>query len=169
MTISDFEKRNLRVTWTLLSICFDCRTILRNAEDEQSFISGAEIVDYAMDQLAVSDDRKIVALSILDPDDKEQISQSLALISWDEICDYDTEFRKFRAMYVYKNLPSKSDDYLRGILKISELWDKLGFPDDSPNIYYKFKDFSRARFEYLLKINTDWVYKEFEELSKTKI
>ena len=67
-------------------------------------------------------------------------------------------------MYICENLPSRSDDYMHGIIKISELWDKFGFPDDSPNKYLEFKNFSQENYNTLLDIHNSWLKSEFEHI-----
>ncbi len=166
MTISKFQNRKLKVTWTLLLICFNSNNLLKNCDFNSRFISGNEIINYAGSLLDETDDSRIVSLAILKENEQEAILPLLQQLSIEENCDYSLEFRKFRAMYVYENMPSANDDFMHGILKISEIWDQFDFPEDSPNIYYKFTDYSPAVFERLLKVNTDWLLKEFEYLSK---
>lgn len=162
--ISKFEVRNIEITWTLLLICFDSKNLPKNCTYEQRFISGDEITNYAANSMEFNDDPQIVSLAILSGDEHEEILYLLRQLSNKEDCDYDLEYKKFRAMYIYENLPDSDDDFMHGILKISEIWDKLGFPADSPNIYYKFNDFSQSNFKNLLDINKTWLHNEFETL-----
>ena len=145
-------------------ICFNSNNVLKNSEYGQRFISGDEIIDYAVELLNITDDPKIISLSILKTNEQEEILNSLQQLSKDENCDYSLEFRKFRAMYLYENLPNESVDFMHGILKISEIWDQFNFPNDSPNIYFEFEAYSLKNFKKLLEINNNWVFKEFGNL-----
>jgi len=162
MMIREFAKENIRMTWTLLSICFDSNNLLRNSEYEQKYVSASEVISYATDFLEASDDIDITSLAILKENEERDILKLLGQLSNREKCQYSYEFRKFRAMYIYKNLPKTNDDFMHGILKISELWDKFGFPEDSPNIYFKFEEYSLSNFKKLLDIHTAWIKNEFE-------
>ena len=162
-SIKDFENRKIRVTWTLLLACFNSNKVLVDSTYESRFISEDEIINYAISYLNISSNPKVVSLAF-DAREPEEIINILQQLSREENSDYSLEFRKFRAMYVYKNLPSISDDFMHGILRISEIWGKFGFPDDSPNIYFKFKDYSPKNFKKLLEINNNWVISEFTNL-----
>lgn len=166
MRIEDFTNMNIKKTWTLLLICFSSNRLLRNSEYEQSFISADEVIDYAAGLLDNTESDDIVSLAILKSSEHEDIIKVLKKLSKSEDADYDFEFRKFRALYIYNNLPSESDDFMHGILKISEMWDKFGFPEDSPNIYFEFKDYSQENYNKLLEIHNLWLKSEFEFIRK---
>lgn len=166
MRIEDFTKMNIKKTWTLLLICFSSNRLLRNSEYEQSFISADEVIDYVAGLLDNTESDDIVSLAILKSSEHEDIIKVLKKLSKSEDADYDFEFRKFRALYIYNNLPSESDDFMHGILKISEMWDKFGFPEDSPNIYFEFKDYSQENYNKLLEIHNLWLKSEFEFIRK---
>lgn len=169
MRIEEFINMNIKITWTLLLICFNSNRLLRNSEYEQAFISADEVIDYAAGLLECTESDDIVSLAILKSSEQEDIIKVLKKLSESENADYSFEFRKFRVMYIYNNLPSESDDFMHGILKISELWDKFGFPKDSPNIYFKFKDYSQENYNKLLEIHNFWLKSEFEFIRKEAI
>ena len=164
MMIAEFKSRKIELTWTLLLICYNSNDLLKNCQHEKRFVGGDEIINYATNLLSETDDCRIVSLAILGENEQEMILDLLQQLSGEEKCDYSVEFRKFRAMYVHKNLPSTNDDFIQGILRITEIWDHFNFPGDSPNVYYKFKDYSLANFRKLLKINSNWVNEEFIKL-----
>ena len=165
MIISEFKSKNIRITWTLLLICFDSNNVLKNTEYNRKFISGQEIIDYAIDFLNCTENPNIISLAILNENEDKEIYNYLKQLSKCENCDYQLEFRKFRVMYIYKNMPSIKSDFMHGILDIIELWSKFDFPKDAPNIYIKFEDFSYKNFLILLNVNKDWVYKELESIN----
>lgn len=162
MKIEDFTNMNIKITWTLILICFNSNRILKNSVYEQTFISANEVINYSTGILECTENDDIVTLAILRSGEEEEILNILKKLSESENNDYSLEFKKFRAMYIYKNLPSKSDEFLQGILKLSELWDKFGFPEDSPNIYFDFKNYSQENFNKLLDIHNVWLKSEFE-------
>lgn len=162
MKIEDFTNMNIKITWTLILICFNSNRLLRNSEYERTFISTNEVINYAVGFLECTENDDIVSLAILRSGEEEDILNILKKLSESENGDYSLEFRKFRAMYIYENLPSRNDDFMHGILKISELWDKFGFPEDSPNIYFEFKNYSLENFNKLLDIHNSWLKSEFE-------
>ncbi|MDR3050286.1 MAG: DUF2247 family protein [Oscillospiraceae bacterium] len=164
MNIFDFTNMNIRITWILLLIGFNSNKLLKNSEYEKKSISADEIINYAVGLLAESNDDGIISLAILKKEDEKSIFNALTKLSETEGCDYNFEFRKFRAMYIYQNMPSSSDEYIHGILKFSELWDKFGFPSDSPNIYFEFKNYSAEKFNTLLAIHKAWLKSEFEAI-----
>ena len=162
MKIEDFTNMKINITWTLILICFDSNRLLRNSEYEQTFISANEVIDYAVSFLEYTENDDIISLALLRSGDEDDILNILKKLSESENGDYCFEFRKFRAIYIYNNLPSRSDDYMHGILRISELWDKFGFPEDSPNIYFQFTNYSQENFNKLLDIHNSWLTSEFE-------
>lgn len=162
MKIEDFTNMNIRITWTLILICFNSNRLLRNSEYERTFISANEVINYAVGFLEYTENDDIVSFAILRNSEEEDILNILKKLSESENGDYCLEFRKFRALYIYENLPSKNDDFMHGILKLSELWDKFGFPEDSPNIYFEFKNYSQEKFNKLLDIHNSWLKSEFE-------
>ncbi len=162
MKIEDFTNMNIKITWTLILICFNSNRLLRNSEYERTFISANEVINYAVGFLEYTENDDIVSLAILRSGEKEDVLNILKKLSESENGDYSLEFRKFRSMYIYENLPSRNDDFMHGILKISELWDKFGFPEDSPNIYFEFKNYSQENFNKLLDIHNSWLKSEFE-------
>ncbi|MBD5480195.1 MAG: DUF2247 family protein [Lachnospiraceae bacterium] len=46
----------------------------------------------------------------------------------------DFEGRKIRAVIVSNALRVKNDDYINGLLDLTDLWIDLGCPNDSPHI-----------------------------------
>ena len=153
---------NIRITWTLLLIGFNSNKLLKNSKYEKKSISSDEIINYATRYLENSSDNDVISLAILTKEDEDDIYSILAKLSDKEGCDYDFEFRKFRAMYFYQNMPSADEEYIHGILGFNELWDKFGFPADSPNIFFKFEDYSAEKFNVLIAIHKAWLKTEFE-------
>ena len=162
MKIEDFTNMKINITWTLILICFDSNRLLRNSEYEQTFISANEVINYAAGFLECTENDDIISLAILRSGEEEDILNILKKLSGSENGDYSLEFRKFRIFYIYINLPYRSNDFMYGILKISELWDKFGFPEDSPNIYFQFTNYSQENFNKLLDIHNSWLTSEFE-------
>ncbi len=169
MIISEFKNKNIKITWTLLLICFDSNNILKHSKYDKKFISEREIIDYAIDSLNYTENPYIISLAILNENEDKEIYDCLKQLSENEDCNYQLEFRKFRVMYIYKNMPSIQTDFVHGILKIIELWSQFDFPENCPNVHVEFKDFSYEKFKMLLDINKDWVYKEFKNIDSNTL
>jgi hypothetical protein len=132
---------------------------------DTTFISPKEIVDYSLSFIDKTDDDRIFALSALHESEYDEIPLLLQEIAEDEKTEFNVEFKKFRALYVSKNLPCESSDYVGGLVHLNELWAKFEFPMDSPNVYYEFKEYSEEKFRELLKKHYEWIENEFLELA----
>jgi len=164
MIIRDFFENGINVTWTLLLICFESCNLLKYCEYGKRFISASEIIDYAIELLETSDETSIISLAILKETEEEDILKLLQQLSVHENLDYSIEYKKFRAMYILKNLPKSNDEVLQGSLKIYELWDMFDFSDDLPDINLDFKKISLKKYLELLDIHNEWIQNEFNSI-----
>ena len=166
MSINEIINDNIKITWTLLLICFNSNNLLKNCEYEQKFISASDVINYAVSFLETTDNMDVASLAVLQEDEERDLLRLLTQLSARENCKYSFEFRKFRAMYIREKLPSADEEFIHGILQISELWDKFGFPEDSPNIYFNFEDYSLLNFKKLLELHIAWIKREFEIIKR---
>jgi hypothetical protein len=162
--ISDIVETGFGITWTLLLICFESCGLLRNCSSELRFISSEEVIGFAINSLDNTSNPDIVGLAVLKSNEIDNILDFLRKLSCSEDCDYKVEFRKFRVLYLLKNMPNTSIEFVHGMLRISELWDQFGFPEDSPNIWFRFEDFSPENYQRLLGVNIAWLANEIKLL-----
>lgn len=165
--MNDFTENDLKITWTLLYIAFN---------DYKCMLSPEEIVDYAISKLKNNDDVNIISLSSLRNDEYDSISLYLKKLSENENSNYDVENKKYRLIYIIKNMPSRDIDYIKGLTELGDLWVCFNFPDDSPHIFQG-KNNSISPLEYYTKENYDklyekhlkWIEQEKEQIEKADL
>ena len=71
-------------------------------------------------------------------------------------------------------LKKKNTKYIEGLIELTELWDKLGFPSDMPHIVQGRNNtispseyYSQENYDKLYDINCDWFKTELLYLQKT--
>lgn len=160
--IEQFRKLNLRVTWRLL---------YRGVCEHQ--IGGADIVEFAIEQVESGDDREDVCkLAALNPTEKNDMYRSLFALSSQEKTVDEIEDRKIRAVIVNERLKYNAEDYIEGLLELSELWVDLGIPNDSPFVMQADSDiepdayFTKSNYCFLYKKSKDWLDEELDYLRR---
>lgn len=134
-------------------------------------ISTYEVVDYAMKQIERGDTRpEIFELAGAYADDYEYILglvQDLVEVSLDE----SLESRKIRLAIVFEKIKNKNRNFVDGLIELTELWDSLGFPEDSPHIVQGVNNtlspneyYSQENYDELYRLNYEWFMKEWQYL-----
>jgi hypothetical protein len=147
-----------------LLVCFTSPSLLVAAQDRPRFVSGDEVVDFALSRVADLDDPNVMALAMCDPDDSDSVIAALTRLSEAEGSDYCREFRKFRAVYVLESLPPLDAGFMKGILEIGELWFQFDFPLDAPPYAVSFEDYSAPAYAALREENVEWASQELQRL-----
>jgi hypothetical protein len=164
--ISKFAKYGLKVTWTLLDIGYNGKSVLG-----QQFL-GSEIISYALSALIDGDKSLDVAfLASLQRSEEDEIGPVLTKLSALENLDVSVEFRKIRSVFVAEQL-MEFDDFVYGLVQLGEIWIDLGFPAGSPHVFQG-KDnnitpqeyYTRNNYLYLLDRHRAWLDIEINELS----
>ena len=92
-----------------------------------------DIIDYAV--RLVSDDENQPAdvweLASLSVSDTQELD---GILSRFQLNNTEQEQRKWRVILVKLLLTELPNDYLQGLISLTEFWDKFGYPDDSPHV-----------------------------------
>ena len=65
----------------------------------------------------------------------EEINKILKKLSLKEKTTFNLEFRKWRIIYVINTIKNiDKNDYISGLIELGDLWEKLGYPQDTPHI-----------------------------------
>lgn len=144
-----------------LSICISWKMIYIGMRNDD--ISTFEIIDYAMMRIEQGDDRsEINELAGAYADDYEYILNLVRDLQESDL-DEKIEARKIRLAIVYNVLKKKNTKYVEGLVELTELWDKFGFPSDMPHIVQGRNNtispseyYSQENYDRLYDANCDW-------------
>jgi hypothetical protein len=164
--INDFLEKEFEITWTLLNLGYDKNSKFKN------LIAGQDIIDFAINKIKdTAESIDIALLAGAHAMDAEEISELLKKMSDNEEADVNTEFRKWRVIYVLKNLPSIKTEYIQGLIELGDIWAALDFPDDSPHVFQGRNNciapsdyYTQKNYIKLLKKHRKWIEKEIDDL-----
>lgn len=159
--IENIKNLNINITWRLLYIAL-----------QEGMISAEDIIEFAADILVQGDNRlDICELAGADSTDLEYIKEILFELVEDENSDNDFEERKIRAVIVSEKLKEKNNNYINGLMELTELWVKFGYPEDSPhtiqgrgNNITPSEYYTQSNYDILYEKNREWVEKELSFL-----
>ena len=155
--LKKIQKLGLIVTWRLLylGLC-----------DKQ--ISSEEIIEFAVEQLEKGCDvSEVCMLAASCSNEKEEICCLLQKLINHEETSNDIEMRKLRVVVVASAIEKKQENYIDGLVGLTDLWIELGCPEDSPHVvqgrnnnltvgeYYTAENYSR-----LFQQHQDWLIRE---------
>lgn len=156
MIIRILKDLNINISWNMIFIGL-C------TGDVEAY----EVIDYAMEQIELGDCRsEIFELAGAYADDFDYVLRLVQDLQEDFI-DEAIERRKIRLAIVYDVIKEKNHNFVDGLLQLTELWDKLDYPKDSPhtvqgrnnkispNEYY-----TQENYDKLYKANCEWFRKE---------
>lgn len=168
--LEDFKQQNLEISWKLINIGFHGST------DFYEQLSIEDIINYSISLLNAKYDNKEVKKLIENiaceyKENSEEVNNIIRkLIEYEHNIDEKIEFRKWIYMYVYKNL-KKNDDYIQGLISMTDIWAKLKFPKNSPHIVQGLnnniepkKYYTLHTYERILKEHLNWLTKELKYL-----
>jgi hypothetical protein len=128
--IKDFVEKGFGISWTLLNIGWD-----GNAKFKKQ-LAGQDIIDFAMSKMEDGDESiDVVLLASSHATNTEEISELLKKLSDSEEVNADDELRKWKAIYVSKNLPNIQAEYIQGLIELGDIWAMFDFPDDSHHVF----------------------------------
>jgi hypothetical protein len=135
-------------------------------------LAGQDIIDFAMNKMEDGNESiDVVLLAGSHATDAEEISELLKRLSSGEEVDADHEFRKWRAIYVTKNLPDIQSEYIQGLIELSDIWALLDFPDDSPHVFQGRNNlitpneyYTKENYIKLLEKHQEWLEKEIADV-----
>lgn len=166
--IVDIQKLNLTVTWTLLYLGF-CDNSIYGGQ-----LSSDDVIKYAMSQIEEDNcDDLVCELAGSYASEKEDICKILKILMQKEGKDRVIEGRKIRAVLVSDVLKLKNDNYINGLMDLSDLWIRLGYPDDSPHVFQGRNNtvnvndyYSESNYNFLFKHHMSWLKKELQYLQE---
>lgn len=163
--IEDIKRLGLLITWKLLykGIC-------------ERQLGEEDVIMYAIEKLEEGDTRKeICELAGTYVDERKEICNLLDELAEQENAPDDFEGRKIRAAIVSKALRVKNDDYINGLLDLTDLWIDLGCPNDSPHIIQGRENditpmeyYTIANYNFLYEKNIEWLKRELEYLRENQ-
>lgn len=156
-----------------LSICISWKMIYIGMRNDE--ISTYEIIDYAMTLIEQgAAQAEIYELAGAYADDYEYILNLVRDLQENNL-DEKYEGRKIRLAIVYNVLKKKNTKFVEGLIELTELWDKLGFPSDMPHIVQGRNNsispseyYSQENYDRLYDINCDWLRTELLYLQEKK-
>lgn len=166
--IVDFEELKLNITWKLLDIGFMGSTHFRNE------LSSQEIIDYAIFEMSKNSDNEdedVINLACENSKNIYKVNDYLKNLASKENTTYEIEFRKWRLVYVKKQLLKPADDFLSGLLELGDIWVKFDFPQDSPhmfqgrnNIITPEQYYTEENYKILFQKHLNWLLEEIDKI-----
>lgn len=152
--IKEFNDYDFKITWKLLYLGYRGNDVFANQ------LSVSDILNYAIEQLEnEACDELVCELASEYERNTENIANLLKELAEKEDSNENLESRKWRALIVAKELATKNDNFINGLLSLGDLWIQLGFPKDSPHVFQG-KDNNIAPEEYYTEENYCKIYEE---------
>lgn len=156
MIIRILKDLNINISWNMIFIGL-C------TGDVEAY----EVIDYAMEQIELGDCRsEIFELAGAYADDFDYVLRLVQDLQEDFI-DEAIERRKIRLAIVYDVIKEKNHNFVDGLIQLTELWDKLDYPKDSPhtvqgrnNKISQNEYYTQENYDKLYKANCEWFRKE---------
>lgn len=160
--LNEIKRMEFTITWRLLYLGFT-----------QEYFDGKDVIDYAIDKLRESDDEEVCELAGTGEYEKDRIRELLQELMLQESTQDEVEFRKIRATAVSRVLQSKNENYIDGLMELTELWVGFDFPNDSPHTFQgRYNEitpeeyYTQENYENLFNKNILWLNKEVSYLKK---
>lgn len=162
--IEEFSKYNFNITWKVIYLGFKGSCIYAN-----QFLA-SDIIEYAINQLNTECvDGLLYELAGEYKKDTEEIHKLLKELSEKEKVDDGIEARKLRFILVAHEIAHKNDNFLNGLMDLSDLWIKLGYPEDSPHIFQGEKNnitpeqyYTQNNYDRIFNRHIIWMGNEIE-------
>lgn len=143
--MSTFEKLGaiFDVSWTTVLVGWNGLGVLSPWPDRWTtwppLISAHDIAAYADKRLSRCSGREldltvVLVASGLQRETREEIKDLLTPLSKLDGGDPQVELRKWRLVLLEETLVSMPKDALHGLMALTEFWQSLGFPSDSPHV-----------------------------------
>lgn len=153
-------KLGFNINWTLLQIGY------YGSEFILPQFTAEDVIKYAAEQLNSVNDILIERLACSENDSYEFRNILARLVSKEKVSK-EMQMRKLRVLILYKKFANIPNNYIDGLVELTEIWVSLGLPDDCPHIvqgrgnslssndYY-----TEEMYETLKKRNFDWLDNE---------
>jgi|AKYZ01.1.fsa_nt_gi Uncharacterized protein conserved in bacteria (DUF2247). len=163
--IEDFRELELKITWRLLDIGFMGSETFRNE------LSSQEIIDYAIFESNSNNDEDVFDLACEYSENIDKVESYLKNLVSKESTSNEIEFRKWRVVYVKKQLIKPNTDFINGLIELGDIWAKFNFPEDSPHIFQGRNNditpeqyYTEENYKKLLNKHFIWVSDEITKL-----
>lgn len=158
--VEDIKQLGLTITWRLLYNGLCNRQISTN-----------DIIDYAMEKLEEGNgENEVCEIAGAYAENKDEICDLLYELIETDTSD-DTENRKIRVAVVNRVLKNKNENFLNGLMDLTELWIGLGYPVDAPHIIQGRDNtispteyYTQENYDILFEKNRKWLIRELEYL-----
>jgi hypothetical protein len=128
--LEDFQKLGIPITWKLIDIGFKGSEMFANQ------LLPSDILDYATDKMSGNDENTdLFDLACEYETNIWEIDRYVKKLSSMENSKTDIEFKKWRVVYVLKNLPDIDTEFIQGLIDLGDIWVEFDFPEDSPHIF----------------------------------
>lgn len=164
-------KRKFQVSWTTLLAGW------RGVGQLGRLVTSSDIAQFALEQLesAPGTNSKLAELATISDADATQIDSYLPQLASPTPSDYQTETRKWVVSLLEKQLQELPDDPLYGLLRLTEFWAALDFPDYSPhqvqgkdNTLTPAEYYTSKNFEKALANHRNWLEEETANLTSAQ-
>jgi hypothetical protein len=163
--LDDFKLNNLKINWM---------TILIGWEGPGKFepqLTPKEVINFALDQSEIDTREYVLMLASCNENEVEEIGVLIRKLTERENVTRENELRKWRVLIVKQALMKVKQEPLYGLIELTELWDKFGFPIDSPHIIQGLRNnispvdyYSEENFSQIIECHKKWVDHEFESI-----
>lgn len=165
-TIEKLQDLGFKINWTLLKIGYEDHDFL------PKLISADVIIRYAEDLIETMESKYELIVQLISSNDEWEFNEILDKLARGENVEEWIQYRKLRVFYIINTLDTLPDDYLNGLLELTEIWVSLGLPDDSPhviqgrgNTYTPLEYYTQDVFISLLEKNKQWIKQEIENIN----
>lgn len=149
-----------QINWTLLLMGYRGHGFI------PPILTQKDICMYAMEQLELTDDY-LVAILADSENNSCEFDETLEKLSRYENVSTEIQLRKLRVLVLYREFKSLPDQYVDGLLALSEAWISLGMPDDCPHVFQGRNNslspdeyYTQSMYDYLKEKNFNWLDKE---------
>lgn len=158
INLEDFKRLSIDITWRMLY-----RGIIKQQ------IRAEDVIEYAIEKLQNGDDDiEVCELAGTQANERNNICELLWKLAQLENTEDEMEDRKIRAIIVYNALKIKNDNFIDGLMDLTDLWASLGFPSDCPHIVQG-KDNNISPNEYYTENYYTFMYEKNKEWLKNEI
>lgn len=170
--LNDFKQYGFYVTWKLIDIGFRGNDIFKYN------LEARDIINYAIEKIENnSEDNLIYELASMYETETEEINKILKKLSLKEKTTFNLEFRKWRIIYVINTIKNiDENDYISGLIELGDLWEKLGYPQDTPHIIQgRFNTFTpeeyytEENYKFLLIKHKKWIISEMKFILRNQV
>ncbi|NLW48258.1 MAG: DUF2247 family protein [Firmicutes bacterium] len=158
--LDEFKLVHLKLNWM---------TILIGWEGPGKFepqLTPKEVINFAIDQIGIgnSNNENLITLASCNENETEKIDVLIRKLAQQENVARENELRKWRVLIVKQSIVKIRQEPLYGLIELTELWDKFGFPGDSPHIIQGLRNnlspidyYREENFRQIIERHKEWI------------